>query len=407
MQRFQSKALLGQHDKGDERDPVLGRLLSSRINHLELSFRTRMIELAAAMNDVITLGRGDPDFDTPTHIVAATQKALAGGAHHYTSPIGLAELRHAIADKLFSDNRLDYSPDEIVICNGCQEALFVIMQALLDSGDEVLLQTPRFNSYDHMVSMSGGMIVSVPTYERDDFAILADEIRRHISPRTRMLVIVNPNNPTGSVIPDEDLRAIASIAVEHDLIVISDEIYEKVVFDGRQLISLASLPGMWERTITVNGFSKAYAMTGWRVGYLAAPRPFVRAITELKHTISISTSTPMQMGALAALQGPQEPMQAMVAEYDHRRKYMMSALDQMGLTYGYPGGAMYIYANVSTTGLDAEEFCLKLLQEAGVMIFPGTMFADDGNKHVRISLLAPMPRMIEATERMGRFLDSL
>lgn len=381
--------------------------LSSRIRHVELSIRTRMLEAASKLVDVIALGRGDPDFDTPAHIVAAAQKALADGVHHYTAPTGLPQLRQAIAKKLKDDNGLDYSADEVVVCNGCQEALYILMQALLNPGDEVLLQTPRFNAYDHMIDMAGGKVVSVPTYEADDFALLPAEIEKRITPRTKILTVVTPNNPTGGVISPAILQDIARLAVERNLIVISDEIYEKIIFDNLPHVSLATFPGMRERTITVNGFSKAYAMTGWRVGYLAAPHPFVRAITEVKHTLSICTSSPMQMGALAALTGPQEPVQAMVAEYDRRRHLMMTALDDMGWCYGYPGGAMYVYANVSPSGLDSETFCLELLQRAGVMIFPGTLFADEHKDHIRISLLAPMPKMEQAVERLKQFVASL
>jgi aminotransferase len=380
--------------------------LSSRIQQVELSIRTKMLEAASGLADVIALGRGDPDFDTPEHIVAAAQKALAEGAHHYTAPTGLPQLRQAVAQKLKHENNLDYAADEVVICSGCQEALYIVMQALLNPGDEVLLQAPRFNAYDHMVEMAGGTVVAIPTYEEDDFALRPEEIEKRITPRTKILAVVTPNNPTGGVIPPQVLAEIAQLAVERDLIVISDEIYEKLIFDDLKHVSLATFPGMRERTITVNGFSKAYAMTGWRVGYFAAPLPFVRAITEVKHTISICTSTPMQMGALAALAGPQEPIQAMAAEYDRRRRFMMPALDDMGLSYGYPGGAMYIYANVSSTGLDSETFCLELLRQAQVMIFPGTLFADEHKNHIRISLLAPLPQMEQAVERMKKFVSN-
>lgn len=386
---------------------LLEKNLSSRIQQVELSIRTKMLEAASTLDDVIALGRGDPDFDTPEHIVAAAQKALAEGMHHYTAPTGLPQLRQAIARKLNDENGLEYSADEVVICNGCQEALYIIMQALLNSGDEVLLQAPRFNAYDHMVDMAGGKVVPIPTFEEDDFALRPEEIEQRITPRTKILAVVTPNNPTGGVIPPEVLAKIAQLAVKRDLIVISDEIYEKVIFDNLQHVSLGAFPGMRERTITVNGFSKAYAMTGWRVGYFAAPHPFVRAITEVKHTISISTSTPMQMGALAALAGPQEPIQAMVAEYDRRRQFLMQALDEMGVSYGYPGGAMYVYANVASTGLDSETFCLELLKQAQVMIFPGTLFADEHKNHIRISLLAPMPKMEQAVERMKKFVANL
>lgn len=386
---------------------ALERHLASRIEHVELSIRTKMLELAATLDDVIALGRGDPDFDTPVHIVEAAQKALAEGAHHYTGPTGLPQLRKAVAEKLRRDNNLDYAADEVIICNGCQEALFITFMALLNPGDEVLVQAPRFNAYDHMIELAGGKVVTAPTYEEDDFALRPEEIEKRITPRTKVLAVVTPNNPTGGVIPPDALREIARLAVERDLIVISDEIYEKLIYDDLEHVSLGTFPGMRERTITINGFSKAYAMTGWRVGYLAAPRPFVRAITEVKHTISIATPTSMQLGALAALEGAEEPIRAMRDEYDRRRRFLMAALDEMGIRYGYPGGAMYVYANISSVGMDSEEFCYELLRQAQVMIFPGTLFGDEHKNHIRVSLLAPMPKMIAAVERMKAFVAGL
>ncbi len=368
------------------------------------SLRSRMLAMASELDDVITLGRGDPDFDAPEHVVKAAQVALEAGDTHYTPPAGLPELRMAIARKLRIENGLDYSEDEVVITNGCQEALYLLIQALIGPGDALLLQEPRYNAYDHMVNLAGGQIVSVPTFQEDDFALTADAASARITPQTKAMAVVTPNNPTGGVIPPSQLAALADMSVERDLIVISDEIYEKLMYDGLEHVSLATFPGMRERTITVNGFAKAYAMTGLRVGYFAAPREFVQAVVEIKHTMSICTATPMQQAALAALTGPQSAVEKMRQEYDRRRRSLMQALDDMDLTYGHPGGGMYIYVNVSSTGLDSEEFCLRLLQEMGVMIFPGTLFGDPKTDHVRITLLQPLEDIARATARMKDFL---
>ena len=374
---------------------------ATRLSEKDVSFRTRMLEIAADLDDVIAMGRGDPDFHTPAHIVEAAKRAIDDNRHHYTHPAGLMPLREAIADKLRRENGLDYTPEEVVVTSGAQEALMLVMLALVESGDEVLVPSPRFTSYDTAVELCGGRVVPVPTLEEDDFALMPDAIEARITDQTKLLVLVTPNNPTGAVTPPDEIRKIAALAEKHDLIVLSDEIYEKLIYEGNEHLSFGSLPGMKERTITLNGFSKAYAMTGWRVGYLAAPEPFVRLLIEPRHTLSINTATPSQYAALAALTGPQEPVTEMLAEYDARRRFMMGALDEMGLSYGHPGGAFYIYANVSSTGTGSPEFCERLLREGRVMVFPGTLFGDEREDHIRIGYLQPLERIREAAERMA------
>ena len=381
--------------------------LATRAFSVESSIRTRMLELAPRMGDVIALGRGDPDLHSPTPIVEAGVAALEQRLHHYTAPAGMLELREAIRRKLKRDNGLRYTPEQVIVCNGCQEAIFIAIMALVDLGDEVLLQAPRFDAFDHMVNLAGGSVVSVPTSEEDDYALQASSVRAAITDNTKLLVVANPNNPTGSLTERDELLKIAELAVEHDLIVISDEIYEKIVFDDREHCSLASLPGLYDRTITVNGFSKAYAMTGWRVGYLAAPEWFLEPAIEIKHTVSICTSAVMQSGALAALRQGESAVTEMVRRYQQRRDLIMQGLDRIGISYGYPSVALYVYANVSSSGLDAEEFCYQLLRQQQVMIFPGTMFADPANRHVRITLLSPQETIKEALRRIDRFAESL
>ena len=383
--------------------PLLAAL-SGRVHEEDVSFRTRMLEIAADLPDVIALGRGDPDFHTPKHIVEAAKAAIDANQHHYTHPAGLPELRAAIAEKMRADNNLDYSADEVIVTDGVQEAIMVCMLALVNEGDEVLLPSPRFTSFDDAVRLCGGVPVPVPTYERDDFALMPTEIEACLTERTKVLVLVTPNNPTGAVTPPAVIQEIADLAECHDLVVISDELYEKLIYEGSEHLSIASLPGMKERTITLNGFSKAYAMTGWRVGYLAAPQSFIRVLIELRHTLSINTSTPAQFAALAALTGPQDAVEKMRQAYAERRVYMMEALDQMGLTYGHPGGAFYIYANISCTGLPSPQFCETLLREGQVLIFPGTMFGDESEDYIRISYLQSLERIKEAVARMERVI---
>lgn len=382
--------------------PLLAAL-SSRIFEEDVSFRTRMLEIAADLPDVIALGRGDPDFHTPQHIVDAAKAAIDANQHHYTHPTGLEQLREAIAEHLSIYN-LEYSKDEVIVTAGAQEGIMLCALALIDEGDEMLLPSPRFTSYDTAVRLCGGVPVPVQTYERDDFALMPSEIEKHITDRTKVLVLVTPNNPTGAVTPPETVREIAELARKHDLIVISDEIYAQLIYEGSEHLSIGSLEDMKERTITLNGFSKAYAMTGWRIGYLAAPQPFVRMLTEPRHTLSINTNTPAQFAALAALTGPQDAVEAMRQAYAERRAYLTQALDDMGLTYGYPGGAFYLYTNISSTGMPAPEFCETLLREGQVLIFPGTLFGDEDDRYIRISYLQPLDRIKEAVDRMEKVI---
>ena len=381
----------------------LASRLAPRIVEEDGSFRTRMLSLAAGMTDVIALGRGDPDFHTPAHIVAAAKAAIDANHHHYTGPTGLPALRAAIAADLKAAHGLDYGSDEIVVTAGAQEGIMLTMLGLCTPGDEVLITSPRFTTYDTAVRLCGGVPVPVPTHEQDDFALDVAEIAARISPRTRMFVLTTPNNPTGAVTPPAVIRAIADLALQHDLLIVADEIYARMIYAPNQHLSMATLPGMRDRTVTLNGFSKTYAMTGWRVGYLAAPGDFVGKLTEPRHTLSINTCTISQYAALAALTGPQEPVQQMLDDYAARRAWLMPALTAAGFTYGHPGGAFYIYTNIASSGLAAPDFCERLLRATGVMVFPGTMFGDTSRDYIRVSYLQPLPLIREAMSRIADF----
>ena len=384
---------------------LLTERLAPRIVEEDGAFRTRMLNIAAGMSDVIALGRGDPDFHTPAHIVQAAKDALDANHHHYTGPTGIAPLREAIAEDLTARYGLDYGPDEIVVTAGAQEGIMLTMLGLCSPGDEVLITSPRFTSYDTAVRLCGGTPVPVPTFEKDDFALDVAEIEKRITPYTRMFVLVSPNNPTGAVTPPGAIRAIAELAIRHDLVIVADEIYGQLVYPPNEHLSIATLPGMRERTVTLNGFSKTYSMTGWRIGYVAAPAELVEMLTEPRHTLSINSCTISQHAALAALTGPREPIDAMIRAYAERRAWLMPALTEAGYSYGHPGGAFYIYTNVSSTGLPAPEFCVRLLQETGVMVFPGTMFGDESTDYIRISYLQPLPMIREAMERIASFVS--
>ncbi|SPJ25835.1 pyridoxal phosphate-dependent aminotransferase [Palleronia abyssalis] len=378
--------------------------IAPRIVEEDGSFRTKMLGIAAGMDDVIALGRGDPDFHTPRHIVDAAKAALDANQHHYTGPTGLPPLRTAIAENLTAEFGLDYTPDEIVVTAGVQESIMLLMLGLCAPGDEVLITSPRFTTYDTAVHLCGGVPVPVPTYLKDDFALDPAEIEKRITDRTRMFVLVSPNNPTGAVTPPAVIRQIAELAIKHDILIVADEIYAKLIYAGHEHLSIATLPGMRERTITLNGFSKTYAMTGWRVGYMAAPLDFIDKMTEPRHTLSINTCTISQHAALAALTGPQEPIDAMIAEYAERRDWLTGALDEAGLGYGAPGGAFYVYTDISSTGMKAKPFCEGLLRETGVMVFPGDMFGEHDSDFIRISYLQPLPLIQKAMGRIAGFV---
>ncbi len=377
-----------------------------KVSESGTKLRYRMMELAASMDDVIPLGRGDPDLDTPAHIVQAAKDAIRrGAAQELPPPEGLLELRQAIAAKLLRDNEIDVDPhSEVLVATGGQEALFLIVQALVNPGDEILMPDPRYTSYDGAIQLAGGRVVSVPTYEEDDFDLRPEEVEARITPRSKVLLLITPSNPTSGVISPANLRRLAEIAIERDLIVISDEIYEHYVYDDAQHLSIASLPGMAGRTVTLNGVSKAYAMTGWRVGYVAGPAPAIAAMRRLKLAASRATSAVSQWAAHAALAGPQECIAEFYRIYDERRRVMMAGLDRMGFVYGRPRGAFYIFPRALSIGLEAEELCDLLLREGRVLIFPGTTFGESGSQYLRISFLAPKEQLQEALKRMQRTL---
>jgi aminotransferase len=370
--------------------------------------RDVLLTIAERLPDVISLGLGDPDFPTPAHIVAAAKAAMADGrCDRYTHPAGLMELRRAIAAKLVRENSVRADPEtEVTVTTGGQEALYVVVQALLDPGDEILVPDPRYSSYDAAIGQAGGVIVPVPTREEDAFDLDPDAVERRITARTKAILLVTPGNPTAGVISPAHLRRIAEIAIAHDLVVISDEMYERYTYDGAVHFSVGSLPEMRGRAITIGGFSKSYAMTGWRLGYIVAPAALTRAIRALKTLVSITAPAISQWAGVAALTGPQACVEAFRTTFDARRRALMSALDAMGFTYGHPYGAFYIFANVSATGMPAFALAKGLLEEARVLIFPGTGFGAAWGDYLRFSLAQPTPVLLEAVTRLQRVMGT-
>jgi aminotransferase len=362
--------------------------------------RYAMMELSKKFPDVIALGRGDPDLDTPPHIVEAAKQAMRDQRTGLTHPAGLPELRDAIAHNLRTRNGLPVERDNVIVTTGGQEGIFLIMQALIDPGDEVIVPDPRYTSYDDSILRAGGKLVTVPTYPEDGFDLRPEVVEAAITPRSKVLLIVTPSNPTGGILTEANAPGIAEIAIRHNLIVISDEIYGRYVFDGYQHVSIGALPGMAERTITLDGFSKTYAMTGWRVGYVAAPTDIIEAMTQVKALTTGPVASVSQWAALAAATGPDEPVQAFYRIYDERRAIMKAGLSEMGFDVGHPRGGFFIWPNSSSTGIHATELSYLVLQDARVLVFPGAGFGQGYDSFLRVTVLAPTEQLVEAVERM-------
>ena len=383
------------------------RRLAQRVQLKDKHIITRMMEIASELDDVIKLGRGDPDLDTPAHIIRAGQEALGAGATHYTNPMGMPELRQAIADDIARYGGAQYAPEDIVVTPGGQQAMFIIALGLLDPGDELLIPCPGYNPYLQAAELTQARLVEIRTSMETNFTLTADMVREHVTPRSKVLILINPGNPTGTVIPPDEVERICEVAREHDLIVVSDEIYARITFNGHRAQPVAALPGMRERTITLSGVSKAYAMTGWRVGYFAGPSDLMPALAEIHHAFAISTSAVGQHAALAALTGPQDCVEEIRQTFDERRKVLCAGLDELGIPYAEPEGAFYVYARVAETGVGATEFCERLLAEGRVMIFPGKIYGDYTDDFARMSLTQPVPRIEEALGRMAGVVESI
>jgi aminotransferase len=379
--------------------------LASRVKLKDAHLVTRMADIAEGLPDVIKLGRGDPDLDTPAHIVAAGQEALGKGATHYTHPLGIPALRQAIADNIRAHGGADYAPDQIVVTPGGQQAMFVIALGLLNPGDEILVPCPGYNPYHQAAELAEATTVHIRTSMATNFCLTAEMVEAAITPKSKVLVLINPNNPTGTVTPPEEIRRIAEVARKHDLIVISDEIYARLTYGNHQVQPVAALPGMAERTITLSGLSKAYAMTGWRVGYFAGPPDLIPALAEINHAFAISTAAVSQHAALAALTGPQDCVEEMRQTYDARRRQLLAGLDALGIPYAEPQGAFYVYANVASTGIGATAFCERLLREGRVLMYPGGIYGDYTDDFVRMSLTTH--RIPEAMARMKTVVDAI
>jgi len=358
---------------------------------------------------IIHLNIGEPDFDTPNHIKEAAKKALDEQKVHYSSNYGIPELREALAQKLSQENGLSYDPNtEIIVTVGGNEAVLITMLGLLNPGDEVLIPDPCWLNYFYCVQMAGAVAISVPAKEEYQFVPQIDDFRSRLTPRTRMVVINTPNNPTGAVYAAEALEELAHLAREKDLFVLSDEIYEKMVYDGTRHVSIGGFPGMKGRTITVNGFSKNYSMTGWRLGYAAADREVISALIRIHQYATICATSFAQWGAVAAVRGPQTEITRMMEEFDRRRNLVYDALrDMRRIHVVKPLGAFYIFPNIKETGKTPMEMTQYLIEKAKIAVVPGSVFGDFGGEFLRISYANSFKNLEMAMEKMKEALEKL
>ncbi|OGO51693.1 MAG: aromatic amino acid aminotransferase [Chloroflexi bacterium RBG_16_68_14] len=378
--------------------------ISQHVQGLPASGIRKFFDLLSSMDGVISLGVGEPDFVTPSHISQAAIRSIEEGITHYTSNYGLIELRQAIAHHLHRLYGMEYDPaTEIIVTTGVSEAINLAMLAIIDRGDEVLCPDPSYVAYLPAVLLAGGVFVPVPTFADNGFKVRARDLEERITSRTKAILIGYPSNPTGAVMEREDLLAVAQVAERHNLFVISDEIYDRLVY-GVEHTCFASLPGMRERALLMGGFSKAYAMTGWRLAYTCARVDVTEAMMRVHQYITMSAPTMSQYAALEALRSGEEDVRGMVAEYDRRRRLMVPALNAMGLTCFEPRGAFYCFPSVSVTGLSDEAFAEGLLMEEKVAVVPGSAFGQFGVGHVRICYTAPYEVLQDALERMRRFV---
>lgn len=379
--------------------------ISQHVQALPASGIRKFFDLLASMDDIISLGVGEPDFVTPEGIRQAAIRSIEDGYTHYTSNFGLLELRQAIAHHLFRRYGVEYDPaTEVIVTTGVSEALNVAMQALIDAGDEVLCADPSYVAYLPSVMLAGGSFIPVPTSAAHDFKVLAKDLEERITPRTKAILIGYPSNPTGAVMERDDLLAVAEVVERHNLFVISDEIYDRLVY-GVEHTCFASLPGMRDRTLLMGGFSKAYAMTGWRLAYTCARVDVTEAMMRVHQYIMMSAPTASQYAALEALRNGEEDVRGMVAEYDRRRQLTLRELNAMGLACFEPRGAFYCFPSVRTTGLSDEAFSEGLLMEEKVAVVPGSAFGQFGVGHVRICYAESYEVLEEALRRMRRFVE--
>jgi aminotransferase len=360
-----------------------------------------LLAQARTYPDIILLGRGDPDLDTPTHIISAAEAALHDHSTEPSPPEGLLALRQAIAARVKKYNHIDVDPEtEVVVTQGGQEALFLMVLATIGPGDELLMPEPNYNTYLDSVRFAGGTQINVPSSADRDFRVDVEGVRAAITSKTKAMLLVSPNNPSATVIPPEDVRALVSLAEEKDLLILADDIYDRFLYDDYVHLSPASLPGAKARTLTLNAMSKAFAMTGWRVGWIVGPADLMAYVKQLKAAISGSNAIATQYAALTALTGQQDVVEEMRQIYASRRRLVMDALDAMDIPYGMPQGGQFLFADISFTGMSSLDLAQRILEEQHVLAYPGTAFGAAWEHCLRITFLAPEEKLREGLEKM-------
>ncbi len=392
--------------KRKQAKPVVKQQLSRRVQEIPESGLRRFFDLIVSTDGIISLGVGEPDFVTPWHVREAAIYSVEGGHTYYTSNLGTIELRGEVSAYLERLYGLQYDPEsEILITVGVSEAIDLVMRATLDPGDEVISADPGYVAYSPIVQLAGGVSRTVPTRVEDGFCLKAEDIAAHLTDRSRLLLLNNPSNPTGALLDGKTLKGIAEVAGENNLLVVSDEIYDRLVYSEEPFVPFASLPGMKDRTITVGGFSKAFAMTGWRLGYVCAPPDLIAAMMKIHQYTMVCAPTSAQAAAVEALRNGEPDVQEMLEAYCQRRKLLLKGLEKIGLEPNEPQGAFYAFPSIRSTGMTSEEFTERLLIEDKVAVVPGNAFGPSGEGFIRCCYAVGVEDIEEALERMGRFLS--
>ncbi|BAQ62025.1 aspartate aminotransferase [Geminocystis sp. NIES-3708] len=385
--------------------------LATRVSQVNPSITLAITAKAKAMKaeglDVCSFSAGEPDFDTPDHIKSAAKQALDDGKTKYGAAAGEMPLRQAIAHKLKKDNNVDYKPENIIVTNGGKHSLYNLMMALIEEGDEVIIPAPYWLSYPEMVTLAGGKSIIVATTAENDYKITPEQLKEAITPKTKLFVLNSPSNPTGSVYNPSEIKALAQVVIDHDILVVSDEIYEKILYDDATHLSIGAInEEIFKRTIISNGFAKAYSMTGWRVGYIAADINIIKAMTTVQGHSTSNVCTFAQYGAIAALESSQDCVVQMLASFAERRKIMYSAIESIpNVSAPLPNGAFYLFIDISKTGLKSLEFCDKLLTQEKVATIPGVAFGNDNC--IRLSYATDMESINKGMARISNFIQSL
>ncbi len=382
--------------------------LNKKIATIPPSGIRKFFDIVSEMKEAISLGVGEPDFDTPWHIREEGIYSLEKGRTFYTANAGLKDLRTEIHNYLQRRCNVSYNPDtEILVTVGGSEAIDIAMRAMLDPGDEVLVPQPSFVSYVPCAVLAGGVAVPIELEEKDQFRLTPEKLLEKITPRTKILVLPFPNNPTGAIMTREDLEPIAKIVEEHDLFILSDEIYSELTYGSEEHVSIASLPGMWERTVLINGFSKAFAMTGWRLGYACAPAVILKEMLKIHQFAIMCAPTTSQYAAIDAMKNSDDDVKMMRESYDQRRRYLLHAFEEIGLECFEPLGAFYMFPSIKRFGMTSDEFATRLLNEEQVAVVPGTAFGDSGEGFLRVSYAYSLDNLKKALGRIDRFVNRL